>query len=107
MIKLAKHVEDGRFKMKEECPILTDLGLREKAVQVLMNYNPQWLGIGLYIVLGHNALVTKEKPSILCNGKFSDTKGLEFLKLVIEKYFFTHASLHAVEENRLQSGRSL
>ena len=77
MIKLAKHVEDGRFKMKEECLILTDLVLREKSVQVLMNYNPQWLRIGLYIVLGHNALVTKEKPSILCNGKFSDGVNVE------------------------------
>jgi len=46
-----EHVEDGKFKMKEKCAILTDLGLREKAIQIIMNYNSPWLQIRLYIVI--------------------------------------------------------
>ncbi|GLJ46486.1 hypothetical protein SUGI_0979680 [Cryptomeria japonica] len=97
MLRVAKYVEDGRLKMKEECAIITDIGLKERAVQVLMNYNPTWLRIGLYIVLGHNALVTKEKPSFLLHGNFLAERNTEensqFLKLVIEKHFLGHAGL--------------
>ncbi|KAH9328068.1 hypothetical protein KI387_000176, partial [Taxus chinensis] len=97
MVKVAKYVEDGRLKMKEECAIITDVGLKERAVQVLMNYNPTWLRIGLYVVLGHNVLVTKEKPSFPLHQIFlaegNAEADSEFLKLVIEKHFFGHAGL--------------
>eukprot|EP01018_Ginkgo_biloba_P018119 Gb_33772 [translate_table: standard] len=97
MIKLAKYIDDGRLKMKEECAILTDLALKEKAVQVLMNYNVTWLRIGLHIVLGHNALVTKVKPCLLLHERSSVEENAEvdneFLKLLIEKHFLGHAGL--------------
>jgi hypothetical protein len=48
-------------------------------------------------VIGHNALVTKEKPNLICNENFPDRKNVEenceLLKLVIKKHFFTHVCL--------------
>ena len=38
--------------MKAHCPVVTDLGVKEKAIRVLMCYNPIWLRIGLHIVFG-------------------------------------------------------
>jgi len=41
-------------------------------------------------VIGHNALVTKEKPNLRCNENFPDRKNVEenceLLKLVIKKH---------------------
>lgn len=67
--------------MKEHCPIVTDLSLKEKSTRVLMCYNPTWLRIGLYIVFGGD--------SLLNNGGKADKEDV-FLKMIIENQFFTH-----------------
>lgn len=71
--------------MKAHCPVVTDLGVKEKAIAVLMCYNPIWLRIGLHIVFGGDSLLLNEE------GK-SDQEDL-FLKMIIEKQFFAHRSI--------------
>ncbi|CAL5403535.1 unnamed protein product [Camellia sinensis] len=46
--------------MKPHCPIVTDVGLKEKASRILMCYNPIWLRIGLYIIFGGDSLFSDE-----------------------------------------------
>lgn len=71
--------------MKPHCPIVTDFGLKERAIRVLMSYNPIWLRIGLYVIFGGDSLLSNEDV-------ISDQEIL-FLKMIIEKQFFTHAGL--------------
>lgn len=84
MTKICKNIDEGRFIMKANCPIVTDVRLKEKATKVLMCYHPSWLQIGLNIVLGGDSLFLNEGQS--------DQEEL-FLKLIVEKQFFSHADL--------------
>ncbi|XP_042479101.1 abnormal spindle-like microcephaly-associated protein homolog isoform X2 [Macadamia integrifolia] len=97
MIQVAKNIDEGRFKMKAHCPIVTDVGMKKKATRVLMTYNPIWLRIGLYIIFGGDSLL----PTVDVN---SDQEVL-FLKMVVEKQFFSHVGLaKAYAYNKLVEG---
>lgn len=83
--------------MKAHCPIVTDVGMKEKASRILMCYNPVWLRIGLYIIFGGD--------SLLPTGDVNSEKEIAFLKMVIEKQFFSHAGLARVYAyNKLVEG---
>ncbi|KAK9151802.1 hypothetical protein Syun_010111 [Stephania yunnanensis] len=85
MSQVAKNIDDGRLKMKAHCPIVTDLGMKEKACKVIMSYNPIWLRIGLYVVIGGD--------SLLPTGDVNSDQELSFLKAVVEKQIFSHEGL--------------
>ncbi|KAH9624093.1 hypothetical protein KSS87_018307 [Heliosperma pusillum] len=85
MTHVVKNIDEGRLKMKAHCPIVTDFGMREKVVKVLMCYNQVWLQIGLYIILGGESLLPNENSS--------SKQDTAFLKMVIEKQLFAHAGL--------------
>ncbi|KAJ6401897.1 hypothetical protein OIU84_014054 [Salix udensis] len=57
MVPVVKTIDEGRLKMKAHCPIVTDFGMKEKAMRILMCYNPVWLRIGLQIILGGDSLL--------------------------------------------------
>ncbi|XP_066394910.1 uncharacterized protein [Miscanthus floridulus] len=57
MFQICKNIDEGRLKMKAQCPLVTDLRLKEKATRVFMSYNPYWLRIGLHIILGGDSLL--------------------------------------------------
>lgn len=57
MCQVCKNIDERRLKMKAHCPIVTDLRLKENATRVFMCYNPEWLRIGLHIVLGGDGLL--------------------------------------------------
>lgn len=80
-----QNIDDGRLKMKAHCPIVTDFGMKEKVVRILLCYNPLWLRIGLYIILGGD--------SLLANGDAESDQDIAFLKLVIERQFLSHGGL--------------
>ncbi|KAJ0966148.1 hypothetical protein J5N97_027286 [Dioscorea zingiberensis] len=82
MSQVCKNIDEGRLKMKSHCPIVTDLGLKKKAIAILMCYNPIWLQIGLHIVFGGDSLLFNEEQR-------SEQHDL-FLKIIIEKQFFSH-----------------
>lgn len=71
--------------MRVSCPIVSDVGIKEKAMKVLMCYNPIWLRIGLYIILGGDSLL----PNNIVNSEPENA----FLRMVLEKQFFSHAGL--------------
>lgn len=71
--------------MKAHCPLVTDVGLKEKALKVLMSYNPIWLRIGLYIIFGGD--------SLLSAGECEFDQEIIFLRMIIEKQFFSHQGL--------------
>ncbi|OMO76771.1 IQ motif, EF-hand binding site [Corchorus capsularis] len=85
MTQVVKNIDEGRLKMKAHCPIVTDFGLKEKASKILLSYNPIWLRIGLYIVFGGD--------SLLSDGDISSEQDISFLKMVIDKQFFSHNGL--------------
>ncbi|XP_031282598.1 abnormal spindle-like microcephaly-associated protein homolog [Pistacia vera] len=85
MTLVIKNIDDGRLNMKSHCPIVTDFGMKEKATRVLMSYNPIWLRIGLYIIFGGD--------SLLSNEDVNSEQETAFLKMIIEKQFFSHAGL--------------
>ncbi|KAM7525225.1 hypothetical protein LguiA_015127 [Lonicera macranthoides] len=85
MSQVTKNIDEGRLKMKIHCPIVTDVGMKEKAMRILMCFNPIWLRIGLYIIFGGD--------SLLPNGEVNSEQEIAFLKMVIEKQFFSHAAL--------------
>ncbi|XP_062190607.1 uncharacterized protein LOC133893568 isoform X2 [Phragmites australis] len=80
MYQICKNIDEGRLKMKAHCPLVTDLRLKEKAIRIFMCYNPEWLRIGLHIVLGGD--------SLLPNGSGKKDKEVPFLKLILEKQMF-------------------
>jgi len=83
--------------MKAHCPIVTDVGMKGKAIKVLTCYNPVWLRIGLYIIFGGESLLPNEDSS--------SEQEVAFLKMVIEKQFFAHAGLaKAYAYNKLVDG---
>ncbi|KAI9198577.1 hypothetical protein LWI28_028033 [Acer negundo] len=85
MTQVTKNIDEGRLRMKSHCPIVTDVGMKEKAIRVLMCYNPTWLRIGLYVIFGGD--------SLLLNEDINSDQEISFLKMIIEKQFFTHAGL--------------
>lgn len=83
--------------MKANCSIVTDVGMKKKAMGILMCYDPVWLRIGLYIIFGGD--------SLLPNGNVSSDQETSFLKMVIEKQFFSHTGLaEAYVYNKLVGG---
>ena len=83
--------------MKAHCPIVTDVGMKEKAIMILMCYNPIWLRIGLYIIFGGDSLLPNEAVN-------SDQE-IMLLKMIIEKQFFSHVGLaKAYAYNKLVEG---
>nr|GEX44236.1 abnormal spindle-like microcephaly-associated protein homolog [Tanacetum cinerariifolium] len=52
MTHVTKNIDEGRLKVKAHCPIVTDVGMKENALKILMSNNPVWLRVGLYIVFG-------------------------------------------------------
>ncbi|XP_050920767.1 uncharacterized protein LOC127138374 isoform X4 [Lathyrus oleraceus] len=97
MNHVTKTIDEGRLNMKAHCPIVTDFGLKDKAVKVLMCYNPSWLRIGLYIIFGGDSLVS--------NGDGNSDQDAMFLKMVIDKLFFTHEGLaKAYAYNKMVEG---
>lgn len=97
MTQVAKNIDEGRLKMKAHCPVVTDVGLREKATRILMCYNPVWLQIGLYIIFGGD--------SLLSDGDVDSDQEMTFLKMIIEKQFFSHAGLaKAYAYNKMVEG---
>ncbi|XP_047966003.1 abnormal spindle-like microcephaly-associated protein homolog isoform X1 [Salvia hispanica] len=85
MTQVTKNIDDGRLKMRASCPIMSDVGMKEKAMRYLMSYNPIWLRIGLYIILGGD--------SLLPNDNVNSEPENAFLRMVLEKQFFSHAGL--------------
>lgn len=86
MNQVTKAIDDGRLNLKAHCPIVTDVGLKAKAIRVLMCYNPIWLRIGLYIIFGGDSL-------LVLNGDVDSEQDVVFLKMVIDKLFFSHEGL--------------
>ncbi|XP_050211865.1 uncharacterized protein LOC126662021 [Mercurialis annua] len=85
MSHVVKNIDEGRLKMKAHCPIVTDFGMKEKAVRILLSYNPIWLRVGLHTIFGGD--------SSLPNGDVKSDEEIAFLKIVLEKQFFSHAGL--------------
>lgn len=70
--------------MKPNCVILSDVALRQKALDVLSSYTPAWLRLGLVIVLGTIALTEQEGE------KRTDAA---FLRVLVEEHFFFDSTL--------------
>ncbi|KAK2974799.1 hypothetical protein RJ640_005583 [Escallonia rubra] len=85
MTHVVKNIDEGRIKMKAHCPIVSDVGMKEKAMRTLLCYNSIWLRIGLYIIFGGE--------SLLQTGDSNSEQEIAFLKMVVEKQFFTHSGL--------------
>ncbi|KAG2637347.1 hypothetical protein PVAP13_2NG513900 [Panicum virgatum] len=81
IFQVCKSIDEGRLKMKAQCPLVTDLRLKEKATRIFMCYNPDWLRIGLHIVHGGDSLMQ-------C-GLGKRDKEVHFLKLILEKQMFS------------------
>lgn len=97
MTQVTRAIDEGRLKMRSHCPMVTDVGMKERSMRVLMNYNPIWLRIGLYIILGGD--------SLLPNGEVNSEQEMTFLKMVLEKQFFSHPDLaKAFAYNKLVDG---
>ncbi|KAK4439325.1 protein abnormal spindle [Sesamum alatum] len=85
LAQVTKNIDEGRLKMRASCPIVSDVGMKERAMRILMCYNPIWLRIGLYIILGGD--------SLLPNGDVNSEQENAFLRMVLEKQFFSHTGL--------------
>ncbi|MCO5561716.1 hypothetical protein L7F22_015339 [Adiantum nelumboides] len=97
MIKVAKHIDDGRLRIKDGCAILADVALKENLIQTMLNFNTPWLKLGLHVVLGHNALVVQESLEPMPEDSNQlDADGethRAILRLLIEKHFLSHPGL--------------
>jgi len=83
--------------MKAHCPIVTDVGLKDKATRILMCYNSTWLRIGLYVIFGGDSLVL--------NGDVDSDHDAVFLRMVVDKLFFSHEGLaKAYAYNKMVEG---
>uniref|UniRef100_A0ACD5U8H0 Uncharacterized protein n=1 Tax=Avena sativa TaxID=4498 RepID=A0ACD5U8H0_AVESA len=80
MCQICKNIDERRLKMKAHCPVATDLRLKENATRIFMCYNPEWLRIGLHIVLGGDVLLQSRS--------WKRDKEVTFLKLLLEKQLF-------------------
>ncbi|XP_024522077.1 abnormal spindle-like microcephaly-associated protein homolog isoform X1 [Selaginella moellendorffii] len=81
MLQVGKRIDDGKLRMKDGCAVLADVGLRKKAVDVLLGFSPPWLKLGLYIVLG------------LSFGSDADNNDARYLESMLEQEFFVHAGI--------------
>jgi hypothetical protein len=89
-----QHIDEGRLKMKTDCPILTDVALRQKALEVLLSYNPTWLRLGLVVVLGPLALLGDiEMPKICSKGAEEVISENALLEVLLEQQFLADAVL--------------
>ncbi|XP_019087800.1 PREDICTED: abnormal spindle-like microcephaly-associated protein homolog [Camelina sativa] len=97
MTRVAKNIDEGRIKMKPQCPLVTDFGLKEKAIKALMCYNQVWLRLGLYIIFGGD--------SFMSDSEVNSDQEMAFLKMVINKQFFSHDGLaRAYAYNKMVEG---
>ncbi|XP_013664731.1 abnormal spindle-like microcephaly-associated protein homolog isoform X1 [Brassica napus] len=97
MTRVTKNIDEGRIKMKPQCPLVTDFGLKEKAVKALMCYNQVWLRLGLYIIFGGD--------SFLSDSEVNSDQEMAFLKMVVNKQFFSHDGLaRAFAYNKMVEG---
>ncbi|KAF8096935.1 hypothetical protein N665_0298s0006 [Sinapis alba] len=97
MTRVTKNIDEGRIKMKPQCLLVTDFGLKEKAVKALMCYNQVWLRLGLYIIFGGD--------SFLSDTEVNSDQEMAFLKMVINKQFFSHDGLaRAFAYNKMVEG---
>ncbi|RDX88651.1 Abnormal spindle-like microcephaly-associated protein-like, partial [Mucuna pruriens] len=97
MNRVTKTIDEGRLNMKAHCPLVTDFGLKDKATRILMCYNPIWLRIGLYIIFGGD--------SLLLNGDVDSDQDVVFLRMVVDKLFFSHEALaKAYAYNKMVEG---
>lgn len=83
--QLYQNIDEGRLKIRAHCPIVTDVGMKERSLGILMCYSPIWLRIGLHIILGGD--------SLLSNGDLNSEQEMTFLRMVIDKQFFSHPEL--------------
>ncbi|KAG6549815.1 hypothetical protein Mapa_008796 [Marchantia paleacea] len=92
--QLAKHIDEGRLRMKKDCAILVDVALRRKALHVLLNYNSYWLRIGLHVVLGHTALLNGKLSGDVTGVGVKDlTEEYALLEVFLERHFLAHPGL--------------
>lgn len=92
-----QNIDESRLKMKAHCPLVTDLRLKEKTTRIFMCYNPEWLRIGLHIVLGGD--------SLLQNGSRKRDKEVPFLKLILEKQLFAqNVTAKSLAHNKVVEG---
>uniref|UniRef100_A0A0E0Q905 Calponin-homology (CH) domain-containing protein n=1 Tax=Oryza rufipogon TaxID=4529 RepID=A0A0E0Q905_ORYRU len=96
MCQICKNIDNGRLKMKEHCPLVSDLRLRDKAIRIFMCYNPKWLRIGLHIVLGGDSWIQNESQK--------KDKEVAFLKFVLEKQLFVHMNTQPSALNKAPEG---
>ncbi|XP_024005160.1 abnormal spindle-like microcephaly-associated protein homolog isoform X2 [Eutrema salsugineum] len=97
MTRVSKNIDEGRIKMKPQCPLVTDFGLKEKAIKALMCYNQVWLRLGLYVIFGGD--------SFLSDSEVNSDQEMAFLKMVINKQFFSHDGLsRAYAYNKMVEG---
>lgn len=97
MCQICKNIDESRLKMKAHCPLVTDLRLKEKTTRIFMCYNPEWLRIGLHIVLGGD--------SLLQNGSRKRDKEVPFLKLILEKQLFAqNVTAKSLAHNKVVEG---
>ncbi|ESW25929.1 hypothetical protein PHAVU_003G077600 [Phaseolus vulgaris] len=97
MNRVAKAIDEGRLNMKAHCPIVTDVGLKDKATRILMCYNSTWLRIGLYVIFGGDSLVL--------NSDVDSDHDAVFLRMVVDKLFFSHEGLaKAYAYNKMVEG---
>ncbi|EFH46120.1 hypothetical protein ARALYDRAFT_492692 [Arabidopsis lyrata subsp. lyrata] len=97
MTRVTKNIDEGRIKMKSQCPLVTDFGMKEKAIKALMCYNQVWLRLGLYIIFGGD--------SFLSDSEVNSDQEMAFLKMVINKQFFSHDGLaRAYAYNKMVEG---
>ncbi|CAH2078334.1 unnamed protein product [Thlaspi arvense] len=97
MTRVTKNIDEGRIKMKPQCPLVTDFGMKENAIKALMCYNQVWLRLGLYVIFGGD--------SFLSDGEVNSDQEMAFLKMVINKQFFSHDGLaRAYAYNKMVEG---
>ncbi|KAK9056391.1 hypothetical protein SSX86_027481 [Deinandra increscens subsp. villosa] len=83
MAHVTKNIDEGRLKMKAHCPIVTDVGLKENALKILMSYNPVWLRIGLYIIFGAKAYIYNKLVDGLYRPGYYEKLGNVILKKIL------------------------
>ncbi|KAL2339173.1 hypothetical protein Fmac_013619 [Flemingia macrophylla] len=97
MSRITKTIDEGRLNMKSHCPVVTELGLKDNAIRILMCYNSIWLRIGLYVIFGGDSLVL--------HGDVDSDQDVVFLRMVIDKLFFSHDGLaKAYAYNKMVEG---
>ncbi|CAI5745111.1 unnamed protein product [Peronospora destructor] len=63
LFSLQDEIGNQRLRFRADRPVYADVGLQEDLLNLLNNYHPVWLCLGLYAVLGHQVM-TQEKCSL-------------------------------------------